>query len=618
MPVICRCFRQSSLSTQWKSHYLSQLFGHGKVPVNSAGMNTVATMGNYSVWKLVVDSPAPGLQPGAGPRLHVDAAQVVLHSSQHSVAALIDRIVALERSAEHRTDGDSQQLAIRMSALEEDVQSKQLLIQQLQGSNRSLEEQLEEQRCAMLYIADDVKACGAELQQLQDAGGESAASQHTLSDVWAQIRSVQQQGQEHESELRCVRDELVDSMSDRLNRLQNTVAELQLPKCAIPTAPSSFTAREATALQREVEECKCEIRVVRDLVDAAASKHTVSQAVEKMSTQIASMNANVEAVCQQLYALKTSEMHELVQAEMQARLTDTMSQVRVDMASLSKDLSAETQALGGQLSSAFSAIGELEAGSFSATEDHHVLMEVHTSMQSMQNSVQNLHVQLQEVAAVQSSPQEKLIDSSAHERVAKIDVELAELHATVKQVAASSTLLRGQFMELSGTQSNHADTVDYGTMQADLAQLGSSIQELQKGLGSLQQSHSMHEQVVGDVSVRVDSLGSSLAHAGAVAQAEDSRSVLVDSAMQELRCTVDTLQQGVENLSTSVPADSVAKVQTVTSELLSEMRAQLALQAERIAALEQAGSNHELSILKQLVHDTEANLKVVLEKVLRL
>ena len=550
------------------------------------------------------------MQPArTAPSLHVDSAQVVLHSSQHSVAALIDRIAALERSAEPRADADSHQLAKRIAALEVDVQSKARSIQRLEESNKGLAEQLEDQRCAMLYIADDVKACSAELQQLQAAGGDPTASQHSLSDMQAQVQSVQQLGQEQEAELSRLRDEVHDGILDRLNRLQNTVAELQLPRGAVPAAKSSVTTKEVTSLQREVEECRSEVQEVRDLVGAAASKQAVAQAVEKMSTQISGMNADVETACQQVYALKTTEVNELIQA----RLTDTMVEVRADMAGLSKDLTAETQALGEQLTSAFNAIAEIEAGSFTTTEDHHILMELHTNVQSMQSSVRHVQVQLQEVAAVQNAPRETPVGTTVQQHIEKVDVELAELHATVQQVSASSTLLREQLVELSEAQTNRTDTVDSDAVHADMRQLESSVQLLQEGMAALQQSHAAQEQTVGQVSMRVDTLESTVAHSGADAQAAHERSDLVDSALQELRSAVEGLQQAVESVSASVPTHSAAQELAVSH--LSEMRAELSLQAEHITALEQLDSSKDLSVVKHQLQETECSLNVVLGKV---
>ena len=193
-------------------------------------------------------------------------------------------------------------------------------------------------------------------------------------------------------------------------------------------------------------------------------------------------------------------------------------------------------------------------------------------------------------------------------------MELAELHATVKQISASSTLLREQLVELSGTQSNRTDTVDSDAVQTHLRQLDSSVQLLHEGMGSLQQSSAMHEQAVEDVSRRIDTLDSSVAHSGAAAQAAESRSALVDSAMQELRCTVESQQQVVDMLSQSVPGLSGAQEQAAA--LLSEMRAMLTQQAERVAALEQVDSSNDISLLKHQFQETKESLNGVFEKVL--
>jgi chromosome segregation ATPase len=547
---------------------------------------------------------------GGDAGLQLDAAQVVLHSSQHSVAALIDRIAALERSAEQPVNADSEQLAQRVVALEQDGKSKQKFIQQLQDSNKALADQLEDQRCAMLYIADDVKACSADLQQLQAATGESNPG-HELSEMWTQLRSVQQQGQEHETELTCVRDEIVDNVTDRLNRLQNTVAELQLPKSAIPSPSGRATAKEVEVLRQEVEECKGEVAALRDLLDQSGSWHTVSDNVEKMSAEIASMRTDIEVICQQLYSLKTSEIHEVVEE----RLADNISQVRSEMSNLSKDISAETQALGEQLSSAFNAITELEAGSFATSEHHHALSELRANMDSMQSSVQSVHVQLQEVVAAQSTQREGLVDRTEQSSIQQLDVEVAELHATVQQLAASSTLLREQLMEMSSTQRDNDNTDHADEMHKHVQRLGASVHKLQDEVASMQQLYAVHEQSIQDVSMRVDVLDSGLAHSGALAQAADSRSVLVDSALLELRCTVESLQQAAEDFSASSQTQGQAQDPQITSNL-SDIRATLSVQAERVAALEQRNSCDELDSLKNHVKDTERSLEEVLGKVL--
>lgn len=523
------------------------------------------------------------------------------YGNQESVAALFARISALEQSTTSSSDVDSKELTARLNDLASEVQSNKKSMQRLEESNRAMTEQLENQRCAMLYISDDVKACSEELKQLRH-GGAGEGQQKDMSEMWAQIRMAQQQSKDNETELRCVRDEIVDSIADRLNRLQNTVAELQLPKCAIPSAVGSSSAKESLVLQREVSECKDAVQVVRHLIGDCASQQSVNKSMEEISAHVTDMRTNMEAVQQQVYSLKTSAVNEIVES----RIADSLSQLRAEMSDLSRDRSAEMHALAEQLTSAFSAITELESQMFTATEDHNLVMEIHGEMRNVQHSLQNVNATLQQVSSMRSDAKVDNVDSTSQSRVEKIDVKLAEVAATVQQLTASTSLVREQLMNVSA-QSNHSLAE---SIQGELQQLGSAVQMFQEAQTSLQQTVSMHEQTVAGISVRVDRLDNSVARSGAVAQAADSHSVLTDSSMQELRGTVETLQQAVKILSEPTSAGD----SQVDTDVLSELRQDVHVLAQQVTALECAESEG-LTVLQQRVQDTESSLAAVLEKV---
>lgn len=462
------------------------------------------------------------------------------------IPEILERLEALEDSDRHVRDASAGVLANRVAVLEQKLQDNQELMDNFEASNTFLSAKLEHQEALIETLVSDLSNHRADVAQLkaerENDSDNQQGTQSDLHDLRESMHVVHQQGQDNKMGLSLLRDELSERMQDQLSHLQTTVTDLQLARAAEHNAED---AGKDEHMHAAVEACQRDVEALRELVQGAAAEETVSEVMQELSSQIRSVQVDVNNISAQV---TNAASFSVLDEKLELAVAEAVSQCKDDTACISRDMRAHASGLDEKMESAFNAIAVLESDTFTAKDAQSESAALRAEVNALQARLDQLHSE----ANVQQG-QEGTDDMPA--RLQKMDVEMAELHAMVQQATAASTLAREQLMEVSNTVAASLNDTTAGDVGHQLHELSTTVAALQQEAAEGQadtavQEQSLRQAVADFVSSEPEVL---LSFRGDMEAIQHSQ-VQLESTVADVSARLDTLEQNVEGSNAALEA----------------------------------------------------------------